>query len=197
MTTSLRVLTTSTLDSSPSVLLVSPNGSKTLVNCGEGCQRSFLESSSSLLSSSTLGNLRISTVTRICVTDLTHESVGGLPGMLLTSADVSTTSMEHVSMKLTKKQNMLKKQQYKNKYINRAKKLEGKQISQEGIDVWGPTGINKFIHSLRHFMKRKRFDIRVFEEGARSVCAFDSKNKHIQKNILGAHVNLTMIVDFM
>ena len=44
MTTTIRILTTSTLDSSPSVLLTSPNGGKILINCGDGCQRTFLES---------------------------------------------------------------------------------------------------------------------------------------------------------
>ena len=107
MTTTIRILTTSTLDSSPSVLLTSPNGGKILINCGDGCQRTFLESAfledggvvggdnvgklndKSKVPNATTnaanagggvaapGSLKISNVHSICLTHLGFETVGG------------------------------------------------------------------------------------------------------------------------
>ena len=75
MTSCLRVLSTQELDSFPSILLVSPNGKKILVNCGEGCQRIFLEHGQ-----------KVSSIDTVCLTHLGHESLGGLPGMILTAS---------------------------------------------------------------------------------------------------------------
>jgi ribonuclease Z len=135
MTSSVRILTTQTLDSSPAVLLLSPDGSKTIVNCGEGCQRAFLEYSQ-----------KLSTVNRIALTHLTHESIGGLPGMILTTADVAAAAMENAKAALG------------------SKKKEEPEC-QPGLDLIGPTGTKQFIHSLRHFMRREKFDLRI-QEGA-------------------------------
>ena len=77
MTSLVRILSVQTIDSSPAVLLVSPNGRKTLVNCAEGCQRIFLE----------FGQ-KIGSVDRVCLTHLAPDATGGLPGMILTAADV-------------------------------------------------------------------------------------------------------------
>ena len=79
MTSFVRILTTASVDSTPSFLLVAPNGDKILVNCGEGCQRAFLEAS----------GLKLKTVKRICLTRLHPTVLGGLPGLLLTLADAS------------------------------------------------------------------------------------------------------------
>ena len=77
MTSCLRVLTSASLDSSPSLLLVSPDGSKVLINCGEGCQRAFIEYGQ-----------KVATVQAVCLTQLNHDAVGGLPGFLLTASDI-------------------------------------------------------------------------------------------------------------
>lgn len=134
MTSLVRILTTSTLDSSPAVLLVGPNGRKTLINCGEGCQRAFLELAQ-----------RVSTVHRICLTHLAHDSVGGLPGMILTTADVADRAILQAV----------------------AAASNGKKARPEeplpGLDLIGPKGTKDFIHSLRHFMRRDKFELRVNE----------------------------------
>src|SRR5210317_425042 len=126
MTASIRVLTTSSLDSSPSLLIVSPNGSKTLINCGEGCQRSFLESSSS---KAVVGSLRVSSVNRICLTHIDHDAVGGLPGMILTTADVAEAAA------IEFKQQQQQQQQHNGKKSGEEQhhKRKASFISNEGI----------------------------------------------------------------
>jgi ribonuclease Z len=62
--------------SGDSLLMIAPNGSKILINCQEGCQRSFLEYSQ-----------RLSTVNCICLASARVEDAGGLPGALLTILD--------------------------------------------------------------------------------------------------------------
>ena len=149
MTASIRILTTSSLDSSPSLLLVSPNGSKTLINCGEGCQRSFLESSSTPAG---VGSLRVSSVNRICLTHINHDALGGLPGMILTTADVAEAAA--VEFKL---QNNLERGDQKRK---------ASMISNDGmpdLEIVGPVGTKAFLHSLRHFMRRDRFNVHTYE----------------------------------
>ena len=144
MTASIRILTTSSLDSSPSLLIVSPNGSKTLINCGEGCQRSFLESSSS---ASGVGTLRISSVNRICLTHVGHDALGGLPGMILTTADVAEAAALEFSG-------------------DRQKRKASNMLSNDGIpdlEIVGPCGTKAFLHSLRHFMRRDRFNVHTYE----------------------------------
>ena len=124
MSASIKILTTSTIDSSPSVLFISPNGRKTLINCGEGCQRSFLEASE-----------RVRSVNQICLTHIGHGATGGLPGMILTSADAAAASSGD------------------------------SDISSQtgGLEVIGPIGTKAFIHSLRHFVRRDRFVVDIKE----------------------------------
>jgi len=142
MTTSIRILTTDTLDSSPSVLLVSPDGSKILINCGEGCQRSFLEAT----------GLRVRSVNRICLTHIGQDATGGLPGMILTCADAAKTSTDVIKhgdgpilMKKMKKGHTVE------------------TTNMDGLHIIGPGGTQSFLRSLRHFMKRDRFSIQVNE----------------------------------
>ena len=142
MTCSIRVLTTYTLDSSPAILLVSPNGNTTLVNCGEGCQRSFLESP----------GLRTRSVTRVCLTHIAHDAIGGLPGMVLTTADVAIKAAANVAA-LTGEATSIKR-----KSTN-----EDEEEFMPGIDIVGPKGTKAFLHSLRHFMRRDKFQMRVME----------------------------------
>jgi ribonuclease Z len=152
MTCSVRILTTHTLDSSPSILLVSPDGSKTVVNCGEGCQRSFLEYSQ-----------KMTTVNRVCLTHLSHDSIGGLPGMILTSSDVTQSAIDNAKAALEAKLNSSNNSNPPNRKTNEKCQEEPKNECGAGLDVIGPHGTQKFIHSLRHFMKREKFELRVQE----------------------------------
>ena len=151
MTSCVRVLSIQALDSFSSILLVSPNGKKTLVNCGDGCQRIFLE----------FGQ-KVSTVDRICLTHLGHETIGGLPGMILTSSDVIKQATE-------KSKSMLKSKVSSGGGGVGVQKQQGKQRQQPppgpGLTIVGPNGTQKFLRSLRHFMRRDSFRIEV-QEGA-------------------------------
>jgi len=146
-------LTEATLDSSPSLLLVSPDGSKTLVNCGEGCQRSFLEA---------VGGLRLRTVHRVCLTHIGHDAIGGLPGMILTvadSVDTTTTALHRMSTTTT------------TTTANHVNAGEKRKISEKdddarpGLEIVGPQGTTGFLQSLRHFMRRDRFQIAIHDKG--------------------------------
>ncbi|OEU20485.1 Metallo-hydrolase/oxidoreductase [Fragilariopsis cylindrus CCMP1102] len=151
MTSCVRVLSIQALDSFSSILLVSPNGKKTLVNCGDGCQRIFLE----------FGQ-KVSTVDRICLTHLGHETIGGLPGMILTSSDVIKQATE-------KSKSMLKSKISSGGGGVVVQKQQGKQRQPPppgpGLTIVGPNGTQKFLRSLRHFMRRDSFRIEV-QEGA-------------------------------
>ncbi|GAX20967.1 ribonuclease Z [Fistulifera solaris] len=163
MTACVRILSTSSPDSSPAILLVAPDGSKILVNCGEGCQRTFLENSQ-----------RLSTVTTICLTHIAHDSVGGLPGLILTSADASAVAIASQFATTGDQGNNDTKA-----------KLETKQIQQKdtlndetsGLDIIGPVGTQTFIHSLRHFMRREKFPLRVHE----GLVTHQAENSNRQK----------------
>ena len=184
MTASIRILTTASLDSNPSLLIISPDGSKTLINCGEGCQRSFLESASR--ASADVGTLRISSVNRVCLTHIGHDSLGGLPGMILTTADVVDTVTKEMKIAAKKNDDNNKKMMS----YNRKRNSNGSLISNnnsnnsnddddnEGdgmpdLEIVGPVGINTFLHSLRHFMRRDRFKVHTHEGQYDS-----SQNKH-------------------
>lgn len=130
------------MDSSPAILLVAPNGNKTLVNCGEGCQRIFLE----------FGQ-KLSTVNRVCLTHLSHSTLAGLPGMILTSADVMTASAVSSAKQRAEAKNSI--------VTNAPKRSISPSDDLPGLDVIGPQGIDAFIRSLRHFMRREAFELRV------------------------------------
>ena len=170
MTTSIRILTTSTLDSSPSLLISDADGSKTLINCGEGCQRSFLESASSLSksnvsTSSSSGALKVKSVKRVCLTSLGHESLGGLPGFILTSADASEVARTNAIQKMASANNNQHHGGTKRKISSLEEggsKAEASQIAPS-LDVIGPVGTKAFLHSLRHFMRRDKFQVTPHE----------------------------------
>ena len=153
MTASVRILTTSSVDSSPTILLVSPNGSKILVNCGEGCQRSFLEHSQ-----------RLNTVQAICLTHLGPEAVGGLPGAILTTADGAAAAEADGIVEQQKK-----KQKQQNSAVPSLPvgKTFQKDMPQKhsgtshlpDLEIVGPLGIQEFLHSLRYFMRRDKFTV--------------------------------------
>ncbi len=146
MTASIKVLTASTIDSSPSILLISPNGARTLINCGEGCQRSFLESTSD----------KVRSVNQICLTHIGHSATGGLPGLILTSADAAESSSLAASQPPSEN----------NANVTGAKKKKKRNNVSEVVgklDIIGPVGTKKFIHSLRHFMRRDNFHLNISE----------------------------------
>jgi ribonuclease Z len=70
--------------------------------------------------------------------------VGGLPGMILTTADVADRAMEQMVA---------------------ATKVKQRTTQQQlpGLDLIGPKGTKEFIHSLRHFMRRDKFELRIQE----------------------------------
>merc|ERR1711862_908063 len=71
-------LSEKTIDTSISIIITSPSGKKILINCGEGTQRLFLD-----------GEHKLNKVNRICLTELNTNTISGLGGMILTSADSS------------------------------------------------------------------------------------------------------------
>lgn len=73
--------------SGDSLIIVAPDGSKILINCQEGCQRSFLEYSQ-----------RLSTVSCICLSSARQEHAGGLPGALLTILDSTADNKSRVKI---------------------------------------------------------------------------------------------------
>jgi ribonuclease Z len=161
MTSSIRILTTYTLDSSPAILLVSPNGDSTLINCGEGCQRSFLESP----------GLRTKSVKRVCLTHIAHDAIGGLPGMVLTTADVAIAAAANVAAASA--------EAVPQSGATNAKRKTPSQGEEDipGIDIVGPRGTQAFLHSLRHFMRRDKFRMRV-NEGAYKQAPEDSPSRN-------------------
>jgi ribonuclease Z len=118
--------------SGDSLLLIAPNGSKILVNCQEGCQRSFLEYAQ-----------RLSTVSCICLASARVEHAGGLPGALLTILDSSSNSNNNSSLPSN---------------AANATDKEDKKGEEKLVHVIGPSPSTKaLLSSLRHFMNlRKR-----------------------------------------
>lgn len=141
MSAVVRILSTKGLDSSPTILMVSPGGDKTIINCGEGCQRIFLEFSQ-----------KMATVSRVCLTHLSHESIGGLPGMILTTADISSTTIADAKVAAKGAGNMPTKQPGAHE-----------PGPLPGLDIIGPKGTQQFVQSLRHFMRRDSYQVRVHE----------------------------------
>ena len=150
MTASIKILTTSTIDSSPSIIIVSPNGHKTLINCGEGCQRSFLESTD-----------RVRSVNQVCLTHIGYTATGGLPGMILTSADAaqaSATALEQNGQGASADVNG-----------NGNGRGRGNKEIVGTLKLIGPVGLKGFVHSLRFFMRRDRFPLTIHEGDYHSV----------------------------
>ena len=194
MTASVRILTTSSVDSSPSILLIAPDGSRTLVNCGEGCQRSFIENSQ-----------RLSKVKTICLTHIGHDSIGGLPGSILTTSDaaaaaaasqilaaeaktknnnnnnngaaLSIAESSFPSLSTTPNEGSTK-QKLANNSTTSKRAAPDQQDDHEGLDLLGPAGTRDFLHSLRHFMRREKFPVRVHEGKTTSHRCFGQQRTH-------------------
>lgn len=165
MTASVRILSTSSLDSTPCVVFVAPDGSKVLINCGEGCQRVFLEHSQ-----------RLASVSTVCLCHLGHEAIGGLPGMVLTSADVTAVSKASAAalastVAIAKIQHNVEGSQSRNNSKKENASKHPKEMKHTlnlrcenrlelpNLNIIGPVGTKLFLHSLRHFMRRDQFRI--------------------------------------
>jgi ribonuclease Z len=177
MTCSVRILTTSSVDSSPAILLINADGSKILVNCGEGCQRTFLEHSA-----------RLSSVQAVCLTHLRYDTLGGLPGMILTVSDAAAASaVENAKSKLSgpttteEVNNGKAKAGFSNNSNSKSAGPFGQDEDLPGLDLLGPKGINSFLHSLRHFMRRDKFKLRVSEGPSKTVEPVNRKKKTKKK----------------
>jgi ribonuclease Z len=185
MTAAVRILTTSSMDSSPSILLIAPDGSRILVDCGEGCQRSFLEYRE-----------RLSTVRAVCISHLSASALGGLPGMILTSADsiqASVTSAPTADARQQAKGGGACEASWSSSSSPVAAALQAvspsrrrrrsattessnflsleeneQQEQQQDLTLLGPVGMKDFMHALRHFVRREKFHIQIREGG--SVC---------------------------
>ena len=164
MTSCVRILSASTIDSSPSILIVSNDTSnssgkhkknmitKILINCGEGCQRTFVEYSQ-----------KLSTITTICLCSHQNEMIGGLPGAIMTIADstatnVITSAPKETAAARTTNHNTL------NKNMDPTKQ-ESSSVAAVAPPLYiiGPKGIKQYISSLRHFMRRDAFSYVVQE----------------------------------
>jgi ribonuclease Z len=161
MTSLVRILSVQTVDSSPSLLLVSPNGRKTLVNCGEGCQRIFLEFAQ-----------KLSSVDRVCLTHLRPDAMAGLPGMILTAADVGVTRHAAATAAAAAGEAKKRRKPATTKPATTAVGVppneEGRSDGHQnnplpGLQLIGPTGTKAFVRSLRHFMRRESFHMDIQE----------------------------------
>lgn len=159
MTSSLRVLTASSLDSSPSLLLVSPDGSKVLIDCGEGSQRAFIEYGQ-----------KVSSVQAVCLTQISHESVGGLPGFLLTSSDIHALNEEqggdNQQAALFAAENEIATPE--NRELGPRWPFYALRNSDEKahIHMFGPLGTRAYLEALDHFARRPKYKLRVYEGAA-------------------------------
>ena len=149
MTTVLKILNVKTYDSSPTLLMIDKSshsttttGSSTsttrghiLINCGGGTQRSFVEHAQ-----------KISNVSTVCLTRLSHDTVGGMPGMMLTVADVKSVQ--------------LKSSNQNDQDDNQADELSNR-IPESQLYVLGPRGTQEYVHAMRHFVRRPQFRITV------------------------------------
>lgn len=120
---------------------------------------------------------KVSSIQSICLTQLQHleprgvcgsDSIGGLPGMILTTADVQALTLQ------ANDDNQQKKKYQKNAKNNgneadvsleqdTSPKQSFKSSSTDGIELIGPIGTKAFVKSLSHFMRRERFPIHVSE----------------------------------
>ena len=91
------------------------------------------------------------------MTHLSHSTLAGLPGIILTSADVMATA----AVSNAKQAAEAKNSSTAPKNPKAPKRPISPDDSKPGLDIIGPKGIDSFIHSLRHFMRREAFEIRV------------------------------------
>lgn len=159
MTSSIRVLTAASIDSSPSLLLVAPDGSKILIDCGEGCQRAFIEYSQ-----------KVSSVQCICLTQLCNDSIGGLPGLLLTLSDILALNDNDDNVASSTEPS---RSWPFHPLINN---------DTAHVHLFGPEGSVAYLRTLRHFMRRSKFKLRVYEGTTESAAAVPKVRKEPKIN---------------
>lgn len=101
----------------------------------------------------------MSSIDQICLTHLGHETIGGLPGMILTASDVLQQATEHAKQAAMG----AKKQQQKEKKGTNNNGTNDMSPTQPGLKLLGPEGTHKFFRSLRHFMRRDSFRVDIKE----------------------------------
>jgi ribonuclease Z len=84
------------------------------------------------------------------LTHLGHEAIGGLPGVILTSADSAASSAA---------EKIVQQQKQPPKATNQIEK----DAVLPNLHLIGPLGTRTFIHSLRHFMRREQFHLDIHE----------------------------------
>jgi ribonuclease Z len=171
MTSCVRVLTAASLDSSPSLLLVAPDGSKVLIDCGEGCQRAFIE-----------GSQKVATVQAICLTKISHTTVGGLPGFLLTSSDIRGRNVTAATATpLSNNDDLAPRSRNDAQWpfapmdtsLSSTLSSTAPQESAD-LNIFGPSGSGAYLTSLRHFVRRDTFRVRLHEHAVHRVAVAPS-----------------------
>lgn len=177
MTSSIRIITTSSIDSFPSILL-SPAHCKDkqlLINCGEGTQRSFLEHNNHSDSTNTAGTKLKGVDTVLLTQASSYEQVGGLPGFILTSADANSEVGGPMMKKKNKKGNLTDNNNNRSNQTKKSKKRKRDRNSVEEYDeeedeedncdlkIIGPRGTCNFLSCIRHFVRRDHFRIKSYE----------------------------------
>ena len=91
-------------DASPSIYFICEN-ERYLINTGEGCQRLCMEH-----------HVRLSKLDKVFLTRITADTVGGLPGLLLTIADMGRSRVNifgpdgtHQYLAATRRANFLRR----------------------------------------------------------------------------------------
>ena len=77
-----QILGAHSADASPSIYFICEN-QRYLINAGEGCQRLCMEH-----------RVRLSKLDQVFLTRITADTVGGLPGLLLTMADQGRSAVK-------------------------------------------------------------------------------------------------------
>ena len=134
-----QVLGTGANNLAPSLLVRTIRGNY-LFNAGDGLQRFFVEH-----------KVKMGKIKGIFLTDLSSETIGGLPGALLTMSDLSADN----SIKLTEIA-----QQHGNSNINSTK--EDTSLSHH-VQLYGPRGIGAFLYAMRHFFYRPDYSLYATE----------------------------------
>jgi ribonuclease Z len=124
---------------------------------------------------------KVSTIDMVCLTHMGHETIGGLPGMILTASDVVKMATDHAKQAAAGAGAVgsLKIQQQQSKKANNKQNNRTESSSlpiQPGLKLIGPGGTYKFFRSLRHFMRRESFFIDIREGACVQGGSSDSKD---------------------
>ena len=130
-----QVLGTDANGVAPSVLVRTIRGNY-IFNVGDGLQRFCVEH-----------KVKLGKINGIFLTDLCSETIGGLPGALLTISDLGSSDFEQPGA-TTKMQATTHKQTNK---------------QDHEIHIYGPTGTGAYLYAMRHFFRRPDFSMYATE----------------------------------